>query len=353
MAPTAPHRPPAFGLNRWDLSSPAAFAADVRRAEELGWDHAFTGVNPLAVMDPYVLLATAAMATDRIRLGTLLENAVLDHPASVAGSIATVDVVSGGRASFGYGIGDTAVRWLGRRPATVAEFEQATRLVRALLRGEEVDLGARHPAKLRHARPVPVWVAAGGPRTLRMAGAVADGVFVRVGRNPANLEHAVAQARAGAEEAGRDPAELRFGLIFHTIVPDDPASIHAIARSMAAGYYEYSSHLFDRAGLEWAGPAVEELQAQVYPDFHHASDLVAAGGVVDFLDDDAAASFTLSGSAQDVADQIAATLDLAFPVDVVVPHPVPNPVPGAAVPRAGHDGDYKTWFAEAVMPLLR
>ena len=52
---------PAFGLNRFDYSTPQAFAADVRRAEELGWDYAFIPSSPLLLKDPYVNLAFAAV----------------------------------------------------------------------------------------------------------------------------------------------------------------------------------------------------------------------------------------------------------------------------------------------------
>ena len=286
----------------------------------------------------------------------MLENPVLVDPASAAGSIATVDEISGGRALLGYGVGDTAVRFLNRRPATVDQMEAAARMARRLLNGEAVEVGAARPASLRHARPVPVWIAAAGPRMLRAAGRVADGVFLRVGRSRANLVNSVAQVRAGASEAGRDPGQVRIGLIFHTIVPDDPATVAAISRSVAAGYYEYSPGLFDVAGLSWAGPPVEELKRAVYPDFHHAVDLVAAGRAVAFLGDDAAAAFSLFGSAEDVVAQIRDTLSLGFEVDIVVPHPVPTPVPGAPVARRVppelEGADYQTWFAREVAPRV-
>src|SRR5262245_20261402 len=349
---------PAFGLNRHDWSTPAAFAADAARAEALGWDWAFTPVNPLALWDPYVMLALAATTTTRIGLGTLLENAVLDNAASIANGIASVDSVAGGsRTLLGLGIGDTAVRFQHRRPATVDELAAMTTLVRRYLAGERVDLGARRPAVLRTARPVPVWVAAGGPRTLRMAGATADGVFLRVGRHPQNLCHAVAQVHEGAAEAGRDPDDVRIGLIFHTIVTDDPDEIASIARAMAAGYYEYSPRLFDVPGLEWNGPDPEDLKAaNRLGDFHHAADPVAAGRLVDFLGDDVAESFAMCGSAADIANQIDDVLALGFRVDVVVPHPVPTPVPhepvGRRVPEALTGADYTAWFAGDVVPRV-
>jgi 5,10-methylenetetrahydromethanopterin reductase len=347
---------PKFGLNRWDWSTPAAFAADVERAEDAGWDYALVGVNPLALWDPYVMLSMAAATTSRIHLGTLLENCVLDGPPSIASSIATVDAVSSGRALLGLGIGDTAVRFQRRDPATVGELEAATTMIRALLHGEVVGPERDPHFVLRHARPVPVWIAAGGPRTLRMAGRCADGVFIRVGRHEANLTHAVEQVHAGAREAGRDPNDVGIGLIFHTVVPDDADAVVPIVRAMAAGYYEYSPALFDIPGLTWDAPPAEDIKRGVIDDFHHAPDLVAAGNLVGFLDVDTAESFAVFGSPEQMAAQIDATLNMGFRVDLVVPHPVPLPVPHVPVPRTVTEDlagcDYTTWFPRAVMPLF-
>ena len=349
-------RTPEFGLNRFDATSTEAFAADIQQAERLGFGYALIPWNPLARPDPYMQLAVAAGRTTRIRLGLLLDNPVLHHPAASASSIATLDEISGGRAILTYGIGDTAVRWLGLRPARLAELEQATVVARRLLAGEAVDVGATRPARLLHARSVPVWIAAGGPKTIEMAARVADGVFLRVGRHPENLRAAIGRVHRGARSAGRNPDEIGIGLIFHTVMSDDADAIRAISRSMAAGYYEYSPALFEIPGLPWDGPPVEELKWHVYPDFHHAPDLVASGNVVGFLDEETADAFSLSGSAEDIASQIRQAINIAGRVDIVVPHPVPTPDPGAPVPRtlqvARAGADYKAWFATEVMPLL-
>src|SRR4029453_16309825 len=183
-----------------------AFAADVRRAETLGWDAALLPDSQLRRRDTYVMLAAAAQATERIMLGTLLANPVNRHPTVTASSIATIDELAPGRVLPGGGIGDTAVRLAGLHPARVKELESSTRLMRALLDGESVEVGAARPARLPHHRPVPIWIAAGVPRTLRMAGGVADGVFIRVGTHAGNLKTSIDAIRAGASEAGRDPA---------------------------------------------------------------------------------------------------------------------------------------------------
>lgn len=342
---------PQFGLNRFDSRSVDAFAADVRRAEQLGWDAALQPDSQLRRRDTYVLLAAAARATGRITLGPLLANPVNRHPTVTASSIATIDELAPGRVLLGWGVGDTAVRLAGLRPARVAELEAGTRLMRALLAGEAVEVGAARPARLPHHRPVPVWIAAGGPKTLRMAGGAADGVFIRVGTHPANIATAVSAIRAGAVEAGRDPDAVKLGAIFHTVLVDEPARALTMARSMAAGYYEYSPTLFQAPGLAWGGPDPETLKRdqKVWPDFHHATDLEASGRVVDFLPRAAADAFCLHGGPADVVAQLVDVIvksPIAF--DYICLHPVPNP----AVPDDPERG-YMARVAREVLPRVR
>jgi 5,10-methylenetetrahydromethanopterin reductase len=342
---------PHFGLNRFDSRSVDAFAADVRRAERLGWDAALQPDSQLRRRDTYVLLAAAARITERITLGPLLANPVNRHPTVTASSIATIDELAPGRVLLGWGVGDTAVRLAGLRPARVAELEASTRLLRALLAGESVEVGAARPARLPHHRPVPVWIAAGGPKTLRMAGGVADGVFIRVGTHPANIATAVAAIRAGATEAGRDPGEVKLGAVFHTVLLDEPARALTVARSVAAGYYEYSPALFDPPGLVWRGPDPEVIKRErgVWPDFHHAPDLEASGKVVDFLPVEAADAFSLRGAPADITRQLVATLRAApAAFDHVVLHPIPDPQW-----PSDPETDYTARIARDVLPRAR
>ena len=336
--------PISFGLNRLDLRSPAHFAADARRLESLGWRYGFIPSSPLLALDPYVMLASALEATDAIVLGPLIENPVMRHPAVIAGSIATVDSIQPGRTLLGMGVGDTAVRLMGKRPATVAALERAVETIRALNAGQEIAVGAARPARLRHAAAVPVWVAAQGAKTLRMAGRAADGVFIRVGVHPENLRRAVDAVRAGEREAGRPAGEVRIGCVFHTVFGDDAERTRRIARAVAAGYYEYSPALFTNIGLGWDGEPVATLKRRVWPDFHHARDIEAAGDVVAFLPDAAASAFALAGPFEAIREQLRAILEMGLPIEIIVPHPVPTPAPG--------DGDYAKQFAERVIARL-
>jgi 5,10-methylenetetrahydromethanopterin reductase len=343
--------PPRFGLNRFDSRSVDAFVTDVRRDEALGWDAALQPDSQLRRRDTYVLLAAAARATERIVLGPLLANPVNRHPSVTAGSIATIDELAPGRTLLGWGVGDTAVRLAGLKPARVKELEDSTRLMRALLDGQEIDVGVARPAYLPHHRPVPIWIAAGGPRTLRMAGGVADGVFIRVGTHRANIARSVEAIRAGAAEAGRDPASVRVAAIFHTVLVDDPARALLMGKSMAAGYYEYSPALFEAPGFAWTGGDPERLKhdKQVWPDFHHAADLEASGRVVDFLPEAAADAFSLHGRSEDIVSQLVAVLG-ASPVafDYVVLHPIPDPKFPVDAER-----DYTARVAREILPHVR
>jgi hypothetical protein len=113
---------------------------------------------------------------------------------------------------------------------------------------------------------------------------------------------------------------------------------------MAAGFFEYSPALFEIPGIPWDGPPIETLKTKVQPDFHHATDLVAAGNTVAFLPEQAAEGFSLFGTARDIADQLGAAIEaVGGPVGVVVPHPVPTPPA---------DSDYPRWFVEEVWPLV-
>ena len=340
---------PAFGLNRFDFSTPDQFAADVARAEALGWDYAFVPDSQLRRHDTYVLLAFAARTTSTIRLGPLLANPVTRHASVTASSIATVDQISDGRAILGIGIGDTAVRLAGLKPARVATLERAARTIHALLHDEGVDVGTGRPARLPHPRPVPLWIAAAGPRTLRAAGRIADGVFIRAGRHPAVLRAAVDAVREGARDAGRLPEAVRLGLVLHTALEDDPARALAIGKSMAAGYYEYSPHLFQAAGLTWDGPDIHSLQARVFPDFHHHPDLVESGTLVDFLPTAAADAFSVRGTAADVTAQLTEVLSLGIPFDIAVTQPVPNPPP----PGTTSAPTFMGRMAREVFPAVR
>ncbi len=347
-------RVPKFGLNRNDASTVATYANDVARAESVGWDAAWLPDSQLRRRDTYVLLAAAAEASETITLGSLLTNPVTRHPSVTASSISTISELAHGRVILTYGAGDTAVRLAGLEPAQVRQLREAIELTKNLLDGKYVEVGADRPAKLPFAQPVPVWLAAGGPRTLKMAGAVADGVFIRVGTHLDNILASVRMIWEGAKEAGRNRGDVKLGIIFHTVLHDHTEEATLMAKSMAAGYFEYSPMLFENLGYGWKGPDPEELKANedVWPDFHHSSDLVASGSVVDFITVKQARSFALVGGSEDVSAQLLNVLYTAAENNIEFEHVVLHPIPNPPTPDEG-PLSYLERVPREILPVIR
>jgi 5,10-methylenetetrahydromethanopterin reductase len=191
-----------------------------RRAENLGFDLLGLGDSQSLFRDVYVGLTIAALHTARIRLGPTVTNPRTRHAAVTANAIASLDEVSGGRAFLGLGSGDSAVYTLGLPPARLGDLEDALRTLGALTAGEAVTRDGRRLAVRGARHRVPLYLAAEGPRTLGLAGRLADGVIVGTGVTPEAVAPSLAALRAGAEEVGRDPAAIDVWWLVKACIAD-------------------------------------------------------------------------------------------------------------------------------------
>ena len=189
-----------------------------RRAEGLGFDSVWLSEDPEG-WDAFGALAVLARETTTIRLGPGVTNPYLRSPNLIAASVATLDWSSGGRAFLGLGRGQA--EWyrqafgveVGRPTERLGETVE---LLRQWWRpphvatgeGEVVSRGWR-----RELSPIgapPIYLAATGPRTLALAGRVADGVRINELASVAYLSWAISTVKEAAVGAGRDPSGLRF-----------------------------------------------------------------------------------------------------------------------------------------------
>ncbi len=316
----------SFGTNRFSFVDLERLARSCVEAEQAGFDHLWFPDSQLHAGDVFINLLTALRSTERVHAGTLVVNPVTRHPSVTASSIAAIDREAPGRVMLGIANGDTSVWQVGLRPARLAELERAIGTIRALVNGEDVDLGWTAPSRLDHPRPLPVVVACGGPKSLRMAGRAADGVVIRVGADPALVRWAYDEFRAGAAEAGRDPLTMFVALHFHTVITDDGDLARARGRVMAAGYYEVNSRLWEIAGVKWPCAPVHEILKTVCPDFHHAMDMDLAARMVAEIPDEVARRFCLMGNAAEVRSQLERLLATAPWANHVVLQPnLPGP----------------------------
>jgi 5,10-methylenetetrahydromethanopterin reductase len=188
-----------------DLTS---FGSLCRAAEDAGFGFLGIGDSQSVFRDVYVALTIAALETRSARLGPQVTNPVSRHPVVTASAISSVDEVSGGRAVLGLGSGDSALYTVGAPPSTLAGLEDALLTLRALLSGQPVHKNG-HTWQVRRARrPVPLYLAAEGPRTLRLAGRLADGVVVGLGLTPDLIKLGLQHLAEGAAEGGRALEDL-------------------------------------------------------------------------------------------------------------------------------------------------
>jgi 5,10-methylenetetrahydromethanopterin reductase len=178
-------------------------------AEEAGFGFLGVGDSQSVFGDVYVALAVAAQRTRHLRLGPMVTNPVSRHLVVTASAISSVDQLSGGRAVLGVGSGDSALYTVGAPPATLAGLEDAVVTLRSLLEGRVVERAPGQTWQVAKARrAVPLYLSAEGPRTLHLAGRVADGVVVGLGLTPEVIEMSLAHLAAGAAEAGRRVEDL-------------------------------------------------------------------------------------------------------------------------------------------------
>jgi probable F420-dependent oxidoreductase len=169
------------------------------------------------------------------------------EPTVTASAFATLQDISGGRMIMGIGRGDSARRTIGLQPVKVGEFERSVTAIRALMRGEQVEWNDTEieltwlQGLTSELPPVPVYVAGYGPKVLAIAGRCADGVIIQLA-DPEIVEWIVGQVRRAAEEAGRDPAELKVMACAPAQVSDDLAAACDQVRWFPA---MVSNHVFD------------------------------------------------------------------------------------------------------------
>src|SRR6266702_2186339 len=155
----------------------------IQLAERHGFEFAWTYDSHVLWQESIPLLAVAARETSKIKLGHFVTNPATRDPTVLASAYATLHDVSDGRMVMGIGRGDSAVRYIGRQPVKVAEFERALAMVRDFMNGREVDWNDKE-LQLKWVRPelpeIPMWVAGYGPRALGVAGRVGDGGIIQL-----------------------------------------------------------------------------------------------------------------------------------------------------------------------------
>ncbi|HVR04944.1 MAG TPA: LLM class flavin-dependent oxidoreductase [Solirubrobacteraceae bacterium] len=266
------------------------FIDSVKAAERAGYARAWVCDSPMIWQDPYVYMAGGLAATERIVFGTAVTNPVTRHYATTASAHATLESIHPGRVVLGIGRGDSAIRTLGLQPARVAEMRRVVPALRELTAGRALDqqasaLGERvtrgEPIRITWARHgVPIMIGGTGPRTMRLAGALADEVTLEVGAGIDAVRWAIGHVRAGAEEAGRPPGDVKIIVLCGMWLSDDLHDAREHCRwapASAANHVAEVAHNNPGNDMPVALTRILDLRAAALPPVATAT---AAGGRV-------------------------------------------------------------------------
>jgi 5,10-methylenetetrahydromethanopterin reductase len=333
--------------------------------EAEGWDCQMFMDSQSLSGDPFVKMGAWARATERLKLATGVANPLTRHPAVTAASIATVQDVSGGRATLGFGRGDSALAYLGYGPVKLAAFRRALEQIQTLLGGGEVDfadferasvapsldalsLGGR-PSKARlgwikDMPKVPLDVAATGPKVIEMAAPLAEQVTFSVGAMPERMAWALDLARAARRAAGLPEDGASYGAQVLVVCHPDIEAMREIATSIVAPFARFQVMQGKAAG-PMSGPDAENFEAVRlgYDMRQHgvvvSKDKVQGGG----LSWDFVRRFAIVGPPDHCVERLLQLVELGLERFVVV---------GPAYhPEATPDGG--SLFAREVMPAVR
>ncbi|HEY6294319.1 MAG TPA: LLM class flavin-dependent oxidoreductase, partial [Streptosporangiaceae bacterium] len=182
--------------------------------------HGFDVVSVFADLlyqPPQPALLEMAGATSRVRLGAACLNPYTQHPYEIAGSLAALDLASGGRAYLGLARG----AWLGAigidQDRPLAHLRDTAAIVRALLSGDDSGYsGAAYRLapgiRLRYRLPdrlPPLLLGTWGPRGAALAGEIADEVKVGGSANPAVARLIRDRVAVGCRAAQRPPGQVK------------------------------------------------------------------------------------------------------------------------------------------------
>ncbi len=269
-----------------------------RQAEEAGFGYGWIFDSHVLWQEPYPLLTLMAVNTERMRLGTCVTNPAVRDATVTASLLATINRISGGRMDLGIGRGDSSRRVMGKKPTTLERLEETVQVIRDLCAGRQIDYEGRAIQMTWATDGVPpVWIAGYGPKALRCAGRVGDGVILQFA-DPHLIKWCLEFVRQGAEEAGRDFSKIRVMSAAPVWVSDDLALARDRVRWFPA---LVSNHVVDLVSRYKPEELPEELTAYIrdrkgYNYLHHAE---VGSSNAEFVTDDIVDRFAIVGPAEE------------------------------------------------------
>jgi phthiodiolone/phenolphthiodiolone dimycocerosates ketoreductase len=234
-------------------------------------DLATVSPSPHRHLDGLVVAAAVAALTTKVTIATSVVDTVRRHPSTLAQAALTIDHISRGRFILGLGSGETenTVPYGFDFSRSASRLDESLKVIRLLWESDgPVDFEGQF-YKLHHARldtePFEgrfprIWLGAGGPRMLDIAGRYADGWWPAGAYSPEEYAGKLAVIRQAAERAGRDPLAITPAFIWTCLIGDEAELDEILDAPLVKSYLLHISadilkaHGFEHPmGQHWRG----------------------------------------------------------------------------------------------------
>lgn len=268
-----------------------------KQAEALGFSHAWTFDSHVLWQEPYVIYSQMLAATHRIKVGPMVTNPGTRDWTVTASHYATLNDMFGNRTVCGIGRGDSAMRVIGKKPCTLATLGEAIDVIRGLASGQEMTYnGTQQQFPWSRGSELEVWMAAYGPKALKLTGERADGFILQLA-DPQIAAWTIEAVRTAASDAGRNPDDLTICVAAPAYVGDDIEHQRDQVRWFGGMVGNHVADLVERYGAT-SDLIPDTLMAYVEnrKGYDYAEHGKAASTHVDFVTDDIIDRFCLLGT---------------------------------------------------------
>jgi probable F420-dependent oxidoreductase len=278
---------------------PASRVIDLaKKAEAAGFGYGWTFDSHVLWQETFVLYPLLLEATSSMVIGPMVTNPGTRDWSVIGSLFATLNDRYGNRTICGIGRGDSARRYIGQAPVTLPVLSDAMTVIKGLAEGREVEHHGK-PLRIpwvREGASLPMWMAAYGPKALRLVGEQADG-FILQTADPDIARWTFRSVRAAAEAAGRDPSSITMCVAAPAYVGADVAHQREQLRWFGGMVGNHVADLVARYGTD--GPVPHVLTdyiagRQAYDYEHHGR---AGNPSTDFVPDSIVDRFCLVGPA--------------------------------------------------------
>ncbi|MQA24220.1 MAG: TIGR03842 family LLM class F420-dependent oxidoreductase [Micromonosporaceae bacterium] len=276
----------------------------MRVAEDCGFGHGWTFDSCVLWQEPFVIYSQILAATRSMTVGPMVTNPSTRDWSVTASLFATLNDMYGNRTVCGIGRGDSASRVIGNKPATLAHLGEAMRVIKDLAEGREAVMNGA-PVRIPWVRDgrLELWMAAYGPKALKLVGEQADG-FILQTADPAIARWTIESVRAAAAEAGRDPASITMCVAAPAYVGENLDHQREQLRWFGGMVGNHVADLVARYGKEGLVPhaLTDYIEGRKGYDYSHHGK--AGNPSTDFVPDEIVDRFCLLGPAAAHVDRL-------------------------------------------------